>query len=130
MSAVMQDTREEMLSDLLARWHRWSVHTPPATGYYKENPSCKMYRASRQYDTENGAFDTDRENSTMEAIDHAIDRLQQPWKTAVEFNARNLATGVWVWMSPRLPADDIERAHLLMHARAKLLLLLEQRGVA
>lgn len=129
MCAVMQDTREDLLSDLLARWHAWSVHTPPAIGYYKENPSCRLYRASRQYDDHNGALDSDAENSIMQAVDAAIDRMLQPWKTAVEFNARNLVTGASVWRSPRLPADDIERAHVVMHARAKLMLSLEQDGV-
>lgn len=121
---------DEILNDLLGRWHRWCIHTPPNTGFYKENPSCKLYRTSRQHDDINGALDSDAENSVMQAVDYAIDRMEQPYKTAVEFNARNLATGTSVWRSPRLPADDIERAHLVMHARAKLLLMLEEDGVA
>ena len=66
----------------------------------------------------------------LEAVGHCIDMMAQPWKTAVEFNARNLALNLSVWRSPRLPVDDVERAHLLLHARAKLLILLERAGVA
>lgn len=126
----MQDDSDALLNDLLSRWHRYSISTPPDIGYYKANPSCRLYRASRQYDAENGARDSDTEASIMEAVDHAIEMMEQPWSTAVQLNARNLATGITVWISPRLPADDIERAHLLMHARAKLLILLELGGVA
>lgn len=126
----MRDETDELLNDLLSRWHRFAASTPPNTGFPKANAACKLYRTSRQYDTDNGAFDSDGEAAIMEAVDHAIDSMEQPWRTAVEFNARNLATGTGVWRSPRLPADGIERAHLVMHARAKLLLLLERGGVA
>lgn len=126
----MTNDSDALLSDLLSRWHRWSISTPPDIGYYKQNATCKFYRASRQHDDTNGARDSDAEASVMEAVDFAIEQLEQPWRTAVQFNARNLATGITVWISPRLPADDIERAHLLMHARAKLLILLEFGGVA
>lgn len=127
---MMRDESDQLLNDLIRRWHVWSVSTPPNTGFYKANPSCKLYRTSRQHDDQNGALDSDAESSIMEAVDHAIDCLEQPYRTAVQFNARNLATGIVVWVSPRLPPNDLERAHLLMHARAKLLLLLESGGIA
>lgn len=126
----MRNEADELISDLIRRWHVWSVSTPPNTGYYKANPSCKLYKTSRQYDDSNGALDSDAENGIMEAVDHAIDCMEQPWRTAIAFNARNLATNLAVWNSPRLPVDEIERAHLVMHARAKLLLILESNGVA
>lgn len=126
----MRNESDELLNDLLSRWFRFATSTPPVTGFPKQNASCKLYRASRQYDDQNGALDSDSESSIMEAVDGAIELMEQPWRTAVEFNARNLALGWAVWRSPRLPQSDIERAHLVMHARAKLLILLESRGVA
>ena len=126
----MRNDAEELLNDLLRRWHIRCVSTPPTTGYYTSNPACKLYRVSRQHDDMNGALDSDQDGQVLEAVGFAIDQMEQPHKTAVEFNARNLATGVAVWRSPRLPADEIERLHLLMHARAKLLILLERAGVA
>lgn len=126
----MRGESDELLNDLLRRWHVWSVHQPPETGFYKQNAACKLYRTSRQYDDRNGALDSDAESSVMEAVDAAIDRLEQPWRTAVQFNGRNLATGIVVWVSPRLPTDDIERAHLLVEARGRLLRILEIDGVA
>lgn len=126
----MRNDQEELISDLLRRWHIRAVSTPPLTGYYTSNPACKLYRVSRQYDTDNGALDTDQDGQILEVVGYAIDQLEQPYKTAVEFNARNLATGAAVWRSPRLPADDIERAQLVVVARGKLLVLLRSAGVA
>lgn len=126
----MRDESDELLNDLLSEWWDWHPEDIAQNGYYTVNAACRMYRPSRQRDDENGALDSDQHNSRMQAVDDAIEKMEQPWRTAVEFNARNLSTGLAVWFSPRLPPDDLERAHLLMHARAKLLLLLEAGGVA
>lgn len=119
----------EIVSDILRRWHRWVVTNPPALGFPKKNAACSLYRASRQMDDFNGALDSDAEAAIMEAIDHAIGKVEQPYYTAVTFHARNLATGVSVWKSPRLPEDPTEREHLLMHALAKLQLIFERDGI-
>lgn len=127
---MRHDESDELLNDLLRRWHRYAATFGPAIGYPTTNAACRLYRVSRQYDDQNSALDGDLEAQTLRAVGYAIDRLEQPWRTAVHFNARNLATGVVVWQSPRLPVDELERAHLLMHARAKLLILLESDGIA
>lgn len=126
----MRHEDDELLNDLLRRWHVWTVHQPPEMGFYKQNAACKLYRASRQHDDQNGALDSDAESEIMEAVDAAIDRMQQPWRTAVQFNGRNLATGAEVWTSPRIPEDAIERLELLAGARAILLKALKIDGVA
>ena len=126
----MRNDADELLNDLLRRWHIRAVSTPPQTGYYTSNPACKLFKTSRQYDDANGALDSDQDGQVLEAVGHAIDRLEQPWRTAVEFNARNLATGFAVWRSPRLPTDDIERAQLVVDARCKLMVILRSDGVA
>ena len=65
----------------------------------------------------------------MAAIDASIDRVPQPHRTAIQFQARNLATGANVWQSPRLPQDIEERAILTMEARNKLMKILADDGV-
>lgn len=126
----MKNESDEITSDLLRRWHRWTVTNPPALGFPKRNAACSLYRASRQMDDFNGALDSDAEAAIMEAVDHAIDRLPQPYHTAVCFHARNLATGITVWRSPRLPENDIDLAKLVVISLAKLMLLFESDGIA
>jgi hypothetical protein len=123
------DGTQEILNNLLASWHRWASAAHASAGFYTTNAACKLYRCSRQYDSHNGASDTDHESERMEAVGYCIDRMEQPWRTAVEFNARNLATGVVVWQSPRLPTNDIERAYVLIAARRMLSNLLERDGI-
>jgi hypothetical protein len=114
---------DSTLEALLVRWHRWIGNESPDTGYYRINPSCALYRSSRQYDDSNGALDTDNRNAEMEAFDAAVNRLEQPYLTAIQVYARNLSTGVWSWRSSRIPVDEQDRVKLLIVARAKLLRL-------
>lgn len=125
----MTDDSDAILNDLLASWHRWSQCNRAPNGYYSINPACKLYRTSTQHDTENGARDSDADNMTMQAMDHAIDRIEQPWQTAIQINARNLATGLSVWSSPRLPTDDIDRAQMVVKARNMLMIELGRDGI-
>lgn len=121
--------QDEALNDLLVRWHRWNVTTPPETGFYTVNTSCKLYRPSRQYDWENGASDAEVETSIMEGVENCINQLGITDRTAIMLNARNLATGASVWQSPRLPVDPLERMHLVLHARARLIIVMECEGM-
>lgn len=107
----------EVISDLLARWHQWSAGHVYATGYASINAACRMARASRQYDDQNGSLDAQIDVSLMEAVDAQIDEIPQPWRTALEVQARNLATGAAVWSSPRLPKDDQARRAVVVEAR-------------
>lgn len=122
-------SEDATLNDLLSRWHTWASDERTAEGYPTVSPACKQYRASRQYDSDNGAFDQDRENSTMEAFDHCVQSVHQPHRTALAINARNLATGFSVWRSPRLPEDELQRALMVSDARAMLVVVLRVEGV-
>jgi hypothetical protein len=82
-------------------------------GYPKISPSCAGYQASRQYDDTNGADDTDALGKLAIHIGHAIDRVDQPWRTALQVTAKNHAMGVSVWTSARLPEDKDERAAMV-----------------
>jgi hypothetical protein len=120
---------DSVLDDLLSSWHKWSAQYQYGKGYPSTDIACRQARISRQYDDENGALDASVENSVMEAFDAAMDRIEQPWRTALSIQARNFATGARVWSSPRLPADPMERAILTTEARNRLMRELAVDGI-
>jgi len=107
----------EHLSDLLSRWHCWAAGHVYAAGFASVNAACRMARASRQYDDENGSIDAQIDVSLLEAVDAQIEEIPQPWRTALQVQARNLATGAQVWSSPRLPSNEQARRAVLVEAR-------------
>jgi hypothetical protein len=126
---LVVDEVEEIVNDLLSRWHHWANQFSLVAGYNTCSSAMEQFRASRQYDSENGAIDQDIENRIMAAVDACIDRVHQPYRTALWINARNLSTGRSVWRSARLPVDDMQRALMVADARAKLVVVLDQRGL-
>lgn len=126
---MMQNEIDTLLNDLLTRHHRWARRYQFGKGYPSSDSACRGARASRQYDDANGALDGDLEDSIMEAFDAALNRIQQPHLTALQFLGRNMATGLYVWRSPRLPQDPMERGVLILEARTKLLRELASDGV-
>jgi hypothetical protein len=123
------DEVEEKVNDLLSRWHHWASQFALVAGFATCSSAMEQFRASRQYDSENGAIDQDIENRIMAAVDACIDRVHQPYRTALWINARNLSTGLIVWRSARLPVDALERALLVAEARARLVKVMDQRGL-
>ena len=97
-------------------WRYERSHDLSGMGYPKISPSCAGYQASRQYDDANGAGDTDAIGKLAINIGHAIDRVDQPWRTALQIVAKNHALGAAVWRSPRLPEDTDERAFMVAEA--------------
>jgi len=85
--------------------------------------SGKQYE--EQYDIAEQALDDD----AMKAVDFHVYELSSTQRTALQINARNLATGRSVWSSVRLPADVAERAIVLAGARAALLARLMAAGI-
>jgi hypothetical protein len=126
---MMRNEIDTLLNDLLTRHHRWAQRYQFGKGYPSADIACRSARASRQNDDENGALDAALEDTIMEAFDAALNRIQQPHLTALQFLGRNMATGHPVWRSPRLPVDAIERGILLLEARNKLLKELARDGV-
>lgn len=120
---------EAALDNLLITWHTWASSDRGVNGYPKEAAGMKMFRASRQYDYENGSIDADVDSSIAEAVDFAVSQMPDPYRTAIHCNAKNLTTGVSVWRSPRLPAGDIERAQVAADAREMLTKTLVRGGL-
>jgi hypothetical protein len=126
---MMRNDIDNILNDLLVSHHKWSRRIGFGKGYPGQSMTCKSARASRQYDDENGALDSGLEDSRMEAFDAVLYRIPQPFLTALQFQARNMATGLNVWSSPRLPLDIMERQVILLEARNKIMKELVLDGI-
>lgn len=107
----MTDEQGKLIDSLLADWHRWCARPSDEGGYPKECPSCRGYRTSRQYDTDNGAADSDTHSRLMLALDGMITRtIQGQCLTALQIEARNLSVGAKVFSSPRMSAEQLTQA--------------------
>ena len=127
--AALKAERDAVLDDILSRWHHWASKASPCRGYAPRSCGFVQYRASRQYDDQNGALDTDLEADTMATVDFQVREMADPWRSAIYANARNLCLGLTVWSSPRLPADPLARAAVLVEARHSLTQRLLMAGV-
>jgi hypothetical protein len=108
------------LLGLLALWWRYESQQLPVLGYPRECPSTAGYKTSRQYDDGNGAAETDERGMLAKAVGHAVDSIEEPYRTALYIAARNRVTGVSDWISPRLPVDQDERAWIVSEALDRL----------
>lgn len=124
---MVRDETDYLLDDLITGWYRW------AKGYSENvHAKCAMFtdvKSSRQWDSENDVVDSTLHNTTMKAVDFSISSLEPVHRTAINLQARNLACGVNVWTSPRLPTDPFERTTILIEARTTLLRRLMSAGV-
>lgn len=109
----------QFLDDLLRSWHAWCQRYAYGMGYATVNAACRQARTSRQYDDTNGSLDAHIEDSRLEVVDAVINQIDNPWRTALMFQARNLCIGATVWSSPRLPVCQRARIELLVNAREK-----------
>jgi len=110
-------------------WHNWASAEQVGQGYPSEAAGMKLYRVSRQYDTDNGALDGDVDAELGAAVDSVVQSLQDPYKTAIHINAKNLKAGTNEWGSQRLPLDPLELAKIVAEARAKTTSLIQARGL-
>ncbi len=118
--AVKRDDINSDILDMLVFWWRYERGWLPVAGYPEECPSTRGYKVSSQYDDTNGAEETDARGMLAKRIGHAVASIPEPHRSALYLLARNRATGVSVWISPRLPTDDTLRAQLVADAVDKL----------
>lgn len=119
----------EHVNSLLAQWHVWSAGHGMTHGYPTINTTCRGARSSRQYDDANGGLDAHIDHVLMEAVDGVIDAIDDPWRSALSVQARNLHTGAQVWSSPRLPSCPMRRGEFLVVARKKFVDGLSRRNL-
>ena len=125
----MNNDIQNVLSGMLADWHNYSRHTSEKHGFAGKAAGFGQSRSNSQYDWQNGVEDEMVDRRIMQGFDAAIQRVPQPWFTALQFEARNLAVRYQVWSSPRLPTNRAEREVLILEARNRLLRELARDGV-
>lgn len=126
---MMQNDLQDVLSGLLQDWHHYCQRTHDRKGYPGKAACFGQSRSNSQHDWENGLESDLVDKRIMQGFDAAINRVPQPWHTALQFEARNLAVRYQVWVSPRLPANREEREVLILEARNLLLKELARDGV-
>jgi len=125
---MMHNDAKHILDDLLVAWHKWAKGYQHVGGV-SSSPMFRDAKTSRGWDSLTEIVDETIDSCRMVAVNFHVMELQPDHRTAIQLNARNLATGVSVWSSPRLPQDPEERTVLLMEARNKLLKRLLSAGV-
>jgi hypothetical protein len=126
---MMNNDIQCVLSSMLVDWHVYCSHTHSRGGFPGRAAGFGQSKSNTQFDWENGVESDLVDRRIMQGFDAAIQRIPQPWLTALHFEARNLAVRYQVWSSPRLPADQGDREALIFDARTLLLKELEKDGV-
>ena len=113
--AMMNDSKA-ILDDILSRWHSWAKNYK-ANQQTPRDPVFRDAKSGRGWDSTDEIIEDEITNSMMEAVDFQVGEMKDPYRAAIYVLARNLSTGRSVWLSPRLPADPLERAAVVAEAR-------------
>ena len=89
----------------------------------------KQAKSPRGWDTVGDIVEAEIDGGRMATVNFHIFELPPLQCTAIQINARNIATGRVVWNSARLPTDPQERSLLLLEARNELMRKLILAGV-
>lgn len=112
----MHNDSHQILDDILSRWHSWARNYK-ANQQTPRDPVFRDAKSGRGWDSTDEIIEDEITNSMMEAVDFQAGEMRDPHRAAVYVLARNLSTGRNVWLSPRLPADPLERAAVVAEAR-------------
>lgn len=132
----MRNDSDEILDDLLSRWHNW-MREKPLNGVDRlDDPAFRDTCTRSGWDSADDIVDAQLNAVTMRAIDFQVSGdsrgqggMEDPYRTAIYFLARNCYTGKKVWLSRRLPADPIELGVIIQEARNILTRRLINAGV-
>jgi len=117
------------LDSLLKLMHEYAAGDRFGQGYPSNAPGCSLYRASRQYDHDNGASDSDRDMELGAAVSAIVDQMMDPHRTSLRIEGRNLSTGVMSWHSAILPLCPVELSVIRQEARNQLAKRLQSVGL-
>jgi hypothetical protein len=109
----------DTLDDLLIAWHQWAKGYQYVSDIHG-SPMFNQAKSPRGWDAVQDIVDHEIDAPRMVAVNFHIFELPSIQCTAIQINARNLATGQAVWNSARLPADVEERQIILRAARNAL----------
>lgn len=115
-----QKQMDAILDRYLVLMHEYSSAYHVGRGYPSRAPGTEGYRASKQYDYDNGAMDDEADHVTGAAVAAIVDNMADPHRTWLRMEGRNLKTGVKVWTSARLPLCPVERSVIRQEARNML----------
>lgn len=124
----MTDDSRQLLNDILCQWHHW-CRSYSAVRPVSVTPMFREARAGRQWDTVDEVIEREIDGDRMAAVDFHVGELDPLQRTALQIEARNLATSRAVWASVRLPKDVAQRAALVAAARAALMVRLVDAGI-
>lgn len=126
----------EILDDILSRWHHWQKGKPVNGVDRMDDPAFRDSGSRSGWDSAGDVIDRDLESHIMRAVDFHVSGdakgqggLADPYRTAIYFLARNCYTGRKVWLSPRLPKCPQERGVVILEARNILTKRLMAAGV-
>lgn len=125
---MMRADQNAILDDLLSQWHSWAAAEKHSDGFASTSAGMSEWRASRQWDDQNGALDGDLDKSTMKTVDFQVSQMADPYRASIHMQAKNLAAGRHVFQSPRVPSG-IDGANILRTARSMLIMRLVTAGV-
>lgn len=130
-TAQPERTLDKVLDGLLIAWFEHFRAYTLNKGHSTASATTIDYRTPGHHDWKNGAADERAEDLLVRGVDRAMQRVpNEPhrWRTALEFQARNLHGRLAVWSSPVLPATKAERDVLLLEARNRLVIELKREG--
>lgn len=124
---MLMTEADQILDDLLSRWHHWMKGKPLNGMDGNPDPLFKQANTRSGWDSADDVLDREIEANIMAAVDFHVSGdqrgqggLAEPYRSAIYILARNCYTGRKVWISPRLPRDPLERGRVIAEARAKL----------
>jgi hypothetical protein len=125
---MLMTDANHILDDWLSRWHAWGK-SYKANQQAAQDPVFRNAKSGRGWDSIDDIIEDDLSGTTLESIDFHVSEMQDPYRAAIYILARNLYTGRPVWLSPRLPADPLERGTIIAEARNQITKRLMSAGV-
>ncbi|WP_083654863.1 hypothetical protein [Burkholderia sp. SRS-W-2-2016] len=110
----------DAIDSILCDWYTFGRGWSPVAGYEREDPSCALYRSSRQwmdFSEFNDEVDWLRIERNARAVDPLVLQLETRLRIAVSVAVKNFHAGAIVFTNPRHPqtqdADYAEAKRLL-----------------
>lgn len=113
---MMRNDLNVILDDVLSRWHFHCKHYSPVP-VAGADPMFRNAISSKGWDSTSDIADDTVNAAQMKAVDFHVSEMKDPHRAAIHVLARNCYTGRSVWISPRLPANQEERALIVLEAR-------------
>lgn len=122
----------DRIDELLLDWYEWQESYEPALGYGRCDPSCRDFRASRQwmdYDDLDAAVERNLKESVGKMVEPMILKLDVRHRLAINTAMRNFQAGRHVWTNPRYPEtqdEDYQSAKAILSPKMVTAGLLEK----